>query len=148
MTQSRTDLVCELAGAAFFGELLPYDLIGETLCLTDPVDRPAIRSAVNRARPRLEREHHRTLVVVPALGYRVAEPSEHLALSRLHVRKARRSMTRGHSKLIHVEASALSSAEQRQIADEQLALAALMAEVDRSRAREQWRRRHSGAQAV
>lgn len=136
MTQSRTDVVCELAACALYGELLPYDLLAEQMGLSDPADRDHVRSAVNRARPRLERDHRRTLVVVPAVGYRVAEPHEHLALSRQHVRKARRSITRGHSKLANVDFAALDEQARQRFAEEEIALAALQAEVDRTRRRQ------------
>lgn len=137
---SRPELICDLVSGCIFGELLSYDFLAGALGVSE---RMAIQSAVNAARPRMEQRHRKTLVCVAGIGYRVAEPSEHLGLSRQFVRKASRSLRRGQSKLVNVDVAHLDEIQRQRIVDEELALSAVVAEVDRTRRRERWRDRFS-----
>ncbi|WP_336879880.1 hypothetical protein [Rhodococcus globerulus] len=121
---SRRRAALELLSAADYGQVVAYDDLSEAM---GGVERATIQQAVNKAKAALEAEHSKAVVAVPNTGYRVVEPGEHLALATTHQRKSRRSLSRGHSIVAHVDANALTEGERAAVI---LAASALAAQID------------------
>jgi len=103
--QARWKTVYELLRDAPVDTIVTYGEMAEALNLDPVKDRHTVQMAMRRAAQELERENKRTVDVVRNEGYRIVEPREHLALARRHQKKAGRSLSRGHSKVINVDLS-------------------------------------------
>lgn len=78
-----------LLSGAEFGDLITYAELDEALGRRFVPNR----SPLYRARRELGEQRHRWLEPVPGKGYRVIEAREHLRVSQVHKRKARKQFT-------------------------------------------------------
>ncbi len=88
--QPEWQLIYELLlSGAEYGDVITYAELDEAL------GRPFVRnrSPLYRARRELGEQRHRWLEPVPGKGYRVIEAREHLRISQVHKRKAKRQFT-------------------------------------------------------
>jgi hypothetical protein len=97
--------ILDLLRTAEINAVVTYEQMGEVLGLDPDKDRATIRSAVYRAAREHEEVDKRAVRAVPNVGYRIAEPQEHLGLARRHQRRSSRSLVRGHSKAVNVDLS-------------------------------------------
>lgn len=105
--KSRRATVIDLIGGVDYDAVVKYEELESEL----EVDRATVQAAVNAAKPGLEREHRKSVVAVPNIGYRVVRPNEHHGLAVVHQRKSLRSLRRSLSKVNHVDASQLTEGE-------------------------------------
>lgn len=93
------------------GTVVTYQQLADAIDVHPDSDRQAIRSAIRRAVPTLQIEHSRTIEAVKGIGYRVVLPAEHTLLARQQQLKSRRSISRAHSHVEHVEWEKLTDNE-------------------------------------
>lgn len=84
-----------LVSAEVGGETISYQEFGDALDLHPLDDRAVIAAAVRRAGDELLSEFHHAIEVVPKIGYRVVEPSEHLKLAKVRNQRAGAQLDRG-----------------------------------------------------
>lgn len=97
------------------GELISYQAVADALELDPVTDRTLIQQAARQAGKWLLEEQQRAIDVVPGVGYRVVEASEHLTLARRHQRKSQRSLRRGRANLDHVRRDELDDFQLRMV---------------------------------
>lgn len=136
---SRRDLVIQRLAEADYDQVVGYDLLAEAL---DGVDRSVVQTAVNAAKPTLEKEHRKAVVAVPNVGYRVVLPGEHMSLAVVHQKKSRRSLVRSLSKVANVELSKLTDGERAAVT---LAATSLALQIDYARRNDLRATRHEKA---
>jgi hypothetical protein len=95
------------------GELISYEAAGQALGLDPVADRTIIQQAARQAGKWLLEEQQRAIDVVPGVGYRVVQASEHLTLARRHQRKSQRALRRGRASLDHVRRDELDAFQLR-----------------------------------
>ena len=105
--KSRRATIIEYLAPLPYGTTVEYGALENEL----GIDRAAVQSAVNDAKPGLEREHRKSVVAVPNVGYRIVQPNEHHGLAIVHQRKSLRALRRSLSKVNHVDASRLTEGE-------------------------------------
>lgn len=91
-------------------DLVTYKQAADTLGLDAERDRKAIQKAMARAGEELEQADKRALRPVPNVGYRVAEPNEHIALAREYQAKSQHAIERGVSKVVNVNLNGMDPA--------------------------------------
>lgn len=97
--------------AATAGTIITYDDLAALVGHDVKADRYPIREAMRH----LEQDAHKTLAVVRRIGYRVAEPAEHITLARQHQKRARRQTKRALGRTGSVDRSALTVDERARI---------------------------------
>jgi antitoxin (DNA-binding transcriptional repressor) of toxin-antitoxin stability system len=103
---SRVDILCGLFQRT---DMVTYEQAADALGL-HPVDsRKAIRDAMLGAGKRLLNKDGRALRAVPDVGYRLAEPNEHVTLARERKRRGRTQMEKG---LVVISGTDLTSLSQ------------------------------------
>lgn len=108
---SRRQMVVDFFGDQPEGTVIAYETLEELL----GVDRATCRSAVNAAKPGLERHHFKSVVAVRGVGYRIVHANEHLAVARVHQKKSLRQLGRAKSPLDFVDLSKLTEGERAAI---------------------------------
>ncbi|MBL3664518.1 hypothetical protein JL475_00460 [Streptomyces sp. M2CJ-2] len=91
-------------------DLVTYDQAAEALSLHADKDRKAIQKAMNRAGEELEVTDKRALRAVPGVGYRIADPNEHVILAREYQEKSKGAIDRGVSKVVNVNLNGMEPA--------------------------------------
>ncbi|MEJ4100889.1 hypothetical protein V5S96_11055 [Corynebacterium mastitidis] len=119
--KSRRALLVEVVEKSQPGERLTYGLLKD-LFGVDSLG--AIHSAVNSAKPSVEKSTGKALVAVARVGYRVALPSEHVGLAVAHQRKGRGQLRRAQSKVENVDLGALTLDQRAAVVAARVALAA------------------------
>lgn len=119
--KSGAELVCELAATRGYGDVLTIGEIADHLGI-DPAEEPRLRSAVHRAKPRLEREHLKALEAVRGKGYRIINPHEHTMLAGTHRRKSDRQIKRAIHVIEHTDIARLSESDRKRHQEVGLAL--------------------------
>lgn len=94
-------------------DILTYAEMGEALDLDPVKNRHAIQMAFRRAAKEYEQVDQRAVDVLPNVGYRVVEPPEHLRLARRHQKRSRKELTKGQSKVTHVDLSGMDPETRR-----------------------------------
>lgn len=107
---SRRQAVVDMLSAIPSGEVVPYDALEIALGL----DRHAVQSVVNQAKPSLQKIGQKSLVAVRNIGYRVLSPGEHIDLARDHQKKGRRQTRKAKSAVAHTDYAKLSDIERAQ----------------------------------
>lgn len=85
----------ELMARAEIGTTVTYAQLAEAMNLNPIGDRAAIQMAARRAGLELERVEKRAAYSVKNEGYRIAQPSDHLALGKRRARRSRTQVRRG-----------------------------------------------------
>lgn len=85
------------------GDVISYDDLGAACDLNPAQDRQRIQMTMRRAAKEFEEVNKHALEVVPNVGYRVVEITEHLRLARSQQKRAGRALVRGHSKVVNVD---------------------------------------------
>lgn len=111
--RARWRVIYDLLKNLDVGEVLTYAEMGEALDLHPDDDRITIQLAMRRATQELEQADKHTTDVVTGVGYRIAEPIEHLGLARKHQRKANRALVRGKDKATYVDLTGLPEEQKR-----------------------------------
>jgi len=111
--KARWKIVYDMVKGLDIGDQISYRQLGRAMNLTREEDRVTVQGAVRQALPHLEVDEKKTLVNVPNVGYRVAEPAEHVVLARKHQGRALRQLTRGHSRAVNVDLSEVDSNTRR-----------------------------------
>ena len=93
------------------------------------------RSPVYQAIPLLEKQHKRTLVVVPTVGYRVAAANESPGLARRRVTRSQGQIRKGLHTARHTDESRLTQEERHELHRCQQGLEALRQEMARVKRR-------------
>jgi hypothetical protein len=91
--QSAASLIVALAEDKPYDYIVSYEDIADQLGI-EADDLARIRSGVARAKPRLQRDHMRTLECVPNKGYRIIRPGEAARVAMSHRKKSDRSIKR------------------------------------------------------
>lgn len=91
-------------------DIVTYEQAAEALDLHPERDRKTIQKAMNRAGEELEQADKRALRPVPNIGYRVAEPNEHITLAREYQTKSKTAIERGVSKVVNVNLNGMDPA--------------------------------------
>lgn len=91
--QSAADLIVALVEGKPYDTVLTFDEIAEHLGI-DASDLSRLRSAVQRAKHRLNRDHLRALEAVPRKGYRIIKPGEVARVATHHRKKSDRQIKR------------------------------------------------------
>lgn len=96
---ARWKILYDLIRPLGVGEVLTYEAMGEALDLNpdDKEDRHVIQMAARRALKELLDKDHRASKAIKNLGYRVAFPSEHLAIGKDRNKRAGRQIQVGYS---------------------------------------------------
>lgn len=68
---------------------------------------------MQRVKIEVQKEHQFALIVVPNVGYRIIEPSEHFGLARHHQRKSRRQVSKAQLALLSADRARLTDDERR-----------------------------------
>jgi hypothetical protein len=105
---SRAQVIYEeLLSAAKPGDIITYEALGTLLGIdhADPAGRIRIRSPLHQATRKLLKERGHAVVAVTNVGYRIAEPAEHLEIAKGHQRRATRQIKMGHAVVTHVDLS-------------------------------------------
>ena len=110
--KSRREIVLDVLRSTNEGNIATYESLGDIL---ESHDRRIIQSAVNSAKPALEKLHHKAVTAIPDVGYRVVCANEHLELARVHQKKSYRQLTKSKSKVVHVDLSGLTDGERTAI---------------------------------
>lgn len=105
---SRRRMIIDHFGSLPEGTVVSYT---ELENLLDSGERRTLSSAVNAAKPGLEREHLKAVEPIRNIGYRIVHATEHLELARQHQVKSRRQLVRSQSKVLHVDISGLTEGE-------------------------------------
>lgn len=94
---ARWKVVYDLIRPLEFGEVLTYEAMGEALGLDPEVkeDRHVIQMSARRALKELLNIDHRGSKAVPNVGYRVAQPVEHVGLATERNKRAGRQLVTG-----------------------------------------------------
>ena len=106
--RSAADLIAELVKHKPYGYVLTYHEIADTLGV-DVSEMPRIRSAVQRAKVRLERDHQRAIEARTSIGYEILQPGAHVGLAVKHRRKSDRQIKRA--------ISVIGAADERDMTD-------------------------------
>jgi len=124
-TPKKFPLVKEMAAWVFaalterkHGELVTYPMLSAVLTIDAQSARG--RTAVLRAGRRLLVEQNKHLVNVPRIGYTIAQPNEHTAISKRYQHAARRRLVRGMAAVVHVALEALTPEERALVIMEQV----------------------------
>lgn len=91
------------------GDVISYADLGAACDLDPKTDRQRIQMTMRRAAKEFEEVNKHALEVVPNVGYRVVEITEHLRLARGQQKRAGRALVRGHSKVVNVDFNAIDS---------------------------------------
>lgn len=105
--RARWRVIYDLLKVRKVGDVLDYDEMALALELDPLKDRTVIQLAMRRAAKELETVNKHAVDAVPNEGYCIVQPSEHVNLARRHQTKARRSLVRGHSKVVNVDFNAM-----------------------------------------
>lgn len=101
--QARWKTVYELLQQTPVDGLLTYERIAEALDLDPENDRSLIHQTVSRAAREFEEIDKHAIDSVRGKGYRVVAPKEHMRLALRQQKRSRRSLERGHSKVVNVD---------------------------------------------
>lgn len=107
--QARWRVLYDLLRKLDVNDTLSYDEMGEALDLDPSEDRARIQMAFRRAAKEYEEVDQRAVDVVTNVGYRVVEPPEHLRLARRHQKRSRKELTKGQSKVVHVDLTGMDA---------------------------------------
>lgn len=99
------------AAQAEYGDVLTFADIEQIVGRDIRADRYPVREAMRH----LERDAHRTLTAVRGVGYRVANPAEHLTLAKQHQKRARRQTKRALAKTSSADRAGLTGDERHQL---------------------------------
>lgn len=91
-------------------DVVTYEQAAEALDLDAADDRKVIQNAMRRAGDELEQTDKRALRPVPNVGYRVAEPNEHIVLAREYQTKSKHAIEKGVSKVVNVNLNGMEPA--------------------------------------
>lgn len=105
--RARWRVIYDLLRKTATSEVITYQELADALGLHPDDDRHTIQMAVRRAAREHEEADNRALDVIPNTGYVIVPAPEHLRLARDHHKRASKSLARGHSKVVHVDLSAL-----------------------------------------
>lgn len=105
--RARWRVIYDLLKVRKVGDVIDYGEMGGALDLDPVKDRTTIQLAMRRAARELETVNKHAVDAVPTKGYRIVEPEEHVDLARRHQKKARKSLVRGHSKVVNVDFNAI-----------------------------------------
>lgn len=97
-------------------EILTYERMADALELHPDRDRHALQMAMRRAAREFEELNKHAVEAVRNAGYRIVHAEEHVRLANGHQRRSRRSLTRGHSKVVNVDMRGMSR-EMRQLTE-------------------------------
>lgn len=112
--RARWQVLYELLCSTNIGQVLTYEAMAGALGISAGRDRALIRTAIGRAAEELELVDHRAIEAVRNEGYRVVEAIEHLRLARGHQKRAKRSLHRGHAKVVYVDLRGLDAEARRE----------------------------------
>ena len=98
------------------GDVLTYEVMGETLGVDPLEDRHVLQMAMRRAARELELVDKHAVASVRNVGYRVVHPEEHVVLARGQQRRSHRALVSGHSKVVNVDLTGLTP-EVRQLTE-------------------------------
>lgn len=104
-TKTRVDVLYELFQRA---DLVTYEQAAEALELDPVQDRKAIRDTMGRVRRKLLAKDGRALRSVPDVGYRIAEPNEHITLYRERKKRGTNQLVTGRDELKGTDLSSLT----------------------------------------
>lgn len=122
--KSRRELLVEAVEESSYGDVLPYEALGQLFGLTD---RTRIQGAVNGAKRSVEVNCSKTLVAIPNEGYRVADPTEHYVIATHHQRKGSRQTKKALSKVQHVDTTGMCQEDRDKLVTAQTMLSAFQA---------------------
>lgn len=105
--KARWELLYEMLKDKKPGDVVTFAEMSDALNLDEVLDRQKILGAFPRAAKELLEKDLRALESVRGVGYRVAQPQEHLGLAVKHRRRASRALVKGHAKVTHVDMSQL-----------------------------------------
>lgn len=108
-SRARWRDVYEHVNALDHGTVIPYEELSEIVGF----DIRENRGPVYRASVELELEDHKSLVVEPKIGYRVALPSEHKGLTERHRKRSYRQLRTARRKADSADRSKLTPEERR-----------------------------------
>lgn len=114
--QARWRILYDLLRKLEVNDTLSYAEMGEALELDPDADRSRIQMAFRRAAKEYEEVDQRAVDVVTNVGYRIVEPPEHLRLARRHQKRSRGELTKGQSKVVHVDLSGMDVETRRAFA--------------------------------
>jgi hypothetical protein len=103
--KTRVDVLYELFQRA---DLVTYEQAAEALGLDPIQDRKAIRDTMGRVRRKLLARDGRALRSVPDVGYRIAEPNEHITLYRERKKRGTNQLVTGRDELKGTDLSSLT----------------------------------------
>lgn len=101
--QARWRTIYEMFCDAAVGDVVSYSAIAAALDVKLPQEMAKLYPAITRAAREHEVQDDRVIEMVRGRGCRIVEPAEQLRLARVHEKKARKSLARGHSKVVHVD---------------------------------------------
>lgn len=110
--KSKRELVVDLFADKDYGHTVTYEELADLL---NQDIRNGNRSAIYDAQKTLEKNHKKTIVVEQGVGYRVADPNEHIGLAISHQKRAKRQIRKSISKASATERSALTSSDQARL---------------------------------
>jgi glutathione S-transferase len=105
-----------------FGRVITYAELASVLTVNPAEDHRA-RSALLRAGRVLQREHHKQIVNVRNVGYRVIEPKDHVGVSRAQNRRAIRRLRESLATATYVAMESLTPAETAEVLMQQARVA-------------------------
>lgn len=85
--RSAVSLIIPLVQAKPYGYVLTFEEIGNALGVS-PDERTRIRSAMQRAKPHLEKDCLRAVETRPRIGYAILHPGQHARLAASHRQKS------------------------------------------------------------
>ena len=102
--KSRRQQVIDKIAPVPVGEVVKYEELEDMLNM----DRLKMQAVVNAAKTGLQKEHQKSIVAVPTVGYRVLLPEEHIQLAKRHQKKGRRQTRRSKSAVVNTDYAQLS----------------------------------------